>query len=298
MNNIAIIILNFNSYADTSMCADRLSSFDAGYHIIITDNSSTDDSYEKLAERYADVSCVDVIKTDRNGGYGYGNNFGMYYAIDKYGADVLGIMNPDVLIPDPDTITRVVGALAQDEKNGIAGGVILDETGNKKLHLSGWNIQTPWQIVHDQFVAFDRFKRRPDMPEIAPGMVQTDCIAGCFFLVRTKCMKEIGFFDENIFMYYEETDIAIRCKKAGYREVIALDAFYYHNHRVADNATISFPDKIRAKHLDYDSGKVILRKHYSETYIPFMWIIECLNRVYLTGCWIRNKIVKRGLHIK
>jgi GT2 family glycosyltransferase len=170
------------------------------------------------------------------------------------------------------------------------GGVIIDSDGNRLLNRSGWSIQTPVQIIRDHLLIYDRFKTAPDMPELSPGVLQTDCVAGCFFLARVSCMQDIGFFDEEMFMYQEESVIGIKCREHGYKEVIASDARYYHNHHSGDDVAISLRDKVMATKADYDSLVHICRTYYSPALLPFLWVIECLNRIYLTGCYLVGKI--------
>ncbi len=290
MDKLALIVLNYNSCDDTFTCVDRLLSFERDYHIVIVDNCSPDGSYDRLTERYADDGRVDVIRSDRNGGYGYGNNTGMRYAIDQYGAETVGILNPDVLIPDAAVINTMLQALYSDQTYAVAGGVIVDSEGHRLLNRSGWNIQTSAQIIRDHFLIYDRFKQAPDMPELAPGIIQTDCVAGCFFIARASAMRDIGFFDEEMFMYQEESVIGIKCREHGFKEVIAVDALYYHNHRTRDNADMTFRDKILATKKDYDSLAYICRTYYNASLIPLLWIAECFNRIYLAGCYVKYKL--------
>lgn len=290
MGNLGLIILNYNSADDTSICVDRLLSFERDYHIVIVDNCSTDESYDTLREQYGDWERVDVIKTDRNGGYGYGNNFGMRYAIDHYAVEIVGVINPDVLIPEADVIDTMVSTLYADQAYGIVGGVIIGPDGNRLLNRSGWNIQTSAQIIRDHFLIYDRFKKAPAMPELAPDIVQTDCVAGCFFLARVSCMQDIGFFDEEMFMYQEESVVGIKCREHGYKEVIALDAHYFHNHHVRDNADMTFRDKILATKEDYDSLSYICRKYYTSALVPLLAIVEFFNRIYLAGCYVKYRL--------
>ncbi|MCR4595865.1 MAG: glycosyltransferase [Lachnospiraceae bacterium] len=290
MNDLTLIILNYNSCADTVTCVDKLKEFGRDYRIIVTDNCSNDTSFQDLYDRYGVDDQIDVIKTDHNGGYGYGNNFGMKYAIDKYHVETVGILNPDVLIPDSGVLDTMMDVLYSDPAYGIVGGVIIDNAGNKLLNRSGWNIQTPMQIIRDHLLIYDRFKTASDMHELAPGVLQTDCVAGCFFLAKVSCMQDIGFFDEEMFMYQEESVIGIKCRSHGYKEVIALDAHYYHNHHSENDAGMSLHDKVMATKADYDSLVHICRTYYSPALIPFLWIVERLNRIYLAGCYLAGKI--------
>ena len=67
MNNIALIILNYNSSKLTKSLAKHLLEFGKEFHIIVVDNCSTDESYRILYDSFRNTLNVDVIKTESNG---------------------------------------------------------------------------------------------------------------------------------------------------------------------------------------------------------------------------------------
>ncbi len=257
---------------------------------MIVDNCSTDDSYALLCSRYESENRVDMIRNERNGGYGQGNNLGIRYSIDTYQVDTVGIINPDVLIPDMTVIDTMLDALYSDESYAVVGGVIIDEDGREHINRSGWGIQSSLQIIRDHFITYDPYAKAHDMHELAPGILSTECVAGCFFLARISLFREMGLFDENIFLYHEESVLGIECRRRGYKEVIATGARYYHNHRERDEQHMTFLKKIRATKCDYDSTAYICRKYYSPLLIPLLGMVECFNRIYLALAFVYKKV--------
>lgn len=73
---------------------ETICGYDSIDHIVIVDNLSPDGSFRQLQSMAGGK--VDVIQSDKNGGYSYGNNYGAVYLIDKYMVDILVIANPDV----------------------------------------------------------------------------------------------------------------------------------------------------------------------------------------------------------
>ena len=90
--NICAVILNYNDAQTTKKLAESWKDSRAIHNIIIVDNCSTDDSWEQL--QVLKDEKVDLIRTEKNGGYGYGNNTGIRYAIEHNGATHVLVANP------------------------------------------------------------------------------------------------------------------------------------------------------------------------------------------------------------
>ena len=81
MESIAIIIVNYNNYEDTIKCVNSIRENEKKikYEIILVDNASTNNSIEELSK----IEGIVLINNKRNGGFAFGNNIGIKYAIDK-----------------------------------------------------------------------------------------------------------------------------------------------------------------------------------------------------------------------
>ncbi len=292
LDRLAVIVLNYNSYEDTRRCADRILSFDLGCRIIIVDNCSSDDSYSLLSNIYGDRGDVDVLQTGSNGGYGAGNNFGIRYAIEKYDAEIVVIINPDVYLPDAAILPAMAECLCSDEKYGIIGARIVGRNGDCSLAWSAWNIPTVTELADHHFLHTHRYSKPVIREEISPGLLKVDCVAGCFFMAKVSCLSDIGFFDENMFLYFEETSIGIRCKKKGYITLLAEDLCYYHDHRLPDNDSLSLRQKMSLTSDQYRSARYLRKMYYPPIGAVLLWLVEVLNRVILFGAFIKHRIRK------
>ena len=97
MDTVAIL-LNYND-ADTTIAAiKRLKNCDSLDKLIVVDNASLDDSYERLKAYESEK--VALIKAKENLGYGCGNNLGLCYAYKNLAASYALIANPDTIIED------------------------------------------------------------------------------------------------------------------------------------------------------------------------------------------------------
>lgn len=130
MPKIGLVILNYNDYKTTIELCNKIKNYDSIYKIVIVDNLSTDDSFINLKtlESYK----IDVIKTDKNGGYSYGNNYGAFYLIDRYKIDILFIANPDVEF-DNDFIRKQSNIITHGIAEAVSAIMLTLEEANKSF---------------------------------------------------------------------------------------------------------------------------------------------------------------------
>ncbi len=281
MENIGLVVLNYNSSGDTIACVNRLLSFNKGYHIIIVDNNSADDSVSKINDAFADVSDVDIICNEKNTGYSAGNNLGIKYAVSHYNVDIVGILNPDIIILNENVIGEIAKVLLSDSKYAVAGGVLITPTKEYSISESCWNIPTKKEIVLNHFMFNKRKKKNMRLPMCADNAALTECLAGCFYLAKASVMKEIGYLDENVFLYNEENILGIKCKRNGYKEVIVLDQFYIHNHIWKSERSKSLKSRLLISNQGYKSRKYLCQTYYNSKLLPLLSIIQLANTMVL-----------------
>ena len=291
MNNVGLVVLNYNSFEDTIYCVKKLASFDKGYHIIVVDNHSTDESVIKIETELSNIKNVDIIYSEINNGYSAGNNYGMKYAIKQYDVDVVGILNPDVIIPNENVIDKICEALFSDEQYAIAGGVAINAKGEYNINFSCWDIPTRRDLVWNHLIINNRMAKNRILTTVNNNIALTECVAGCFFLAKTSAMEKMRFLDENVFLYNEENLLGIKCKKAGYKEIVVLDQFYIHNHKHKKGEKIPFKKKIMITHNGYVSRKYLCETYYGKGILPALWCVELLNKIFLALCYFKNVLL-------
>lgn len=280
MYDIAIIILNYNSAEDTITCANKIDSFGGNYHIIIVDNCSLDNSFEIISKEFKNNPNVDIIKTRLNDGYSSGNNFGIKFAMSKYNSEIVGIINPDVVLSSKQNIDELAKDLMSREDYGIVGGRAVNYYGDDSLEYSAWDIPTNAGILINLSNMLRNRQYLTHVKKVNDNLVQVDCVAGCYFLAKTEAMKKVDFFDEGTFLYNEENILAIKMKRAGYKELIALDQKFLHNHKPDLEGRISFKKAVNGSRASYDSKKYMVKKYYSKSLLPLMWLVEQSNKCY------------------
>jgi N-acetylglucosaminyl-diphospho-decaprenol L-rhamnosyltransferase len=169
-SELTVIITTFKSESKIDSCLD---SIDSSIKIIVVENSSNHKFKEYIEQKYSNTECV---LTNENLGYGKANNIGLKKAKSKYCL----ILNPDTIL-DKEAIKNFL-ACAQKNKN--------------------FYIIAPLQSK-DEFSKNNIFKDNT-------AALETNYVEGFAMFLNMEKFSEIGFFDENIFLYLEEIDL---CKR-------------------------------------------------------------------------------------
>lgn len=290
MDDLALIILNYNCSNLTITCVDQLISFNCTYKIVIVDNASTDESYNILKDYYKDTQ-VYVLQSHHNGGYSYGNNLGIKYAVDNFNINYIGILNPDVLIPDKTVILNLLERIKKWDTCAVVGATAIDINGHFDPKNSAWMIPNAYEFLKSKIAIFSKRPSAVSWKVVENAVVEVDCIAGSFFIADVTALRSIGFLDESLFMYNEELLLGYKLKHNGYKECLCLDLCYFHNHMAAKNVTPS--EYIRKRKRRFASDVVLCRKIYSSRVLPILWAIETANRV-LVFSWLCIKRMTGG----
>lgn len=186
--------------------------------IVVVDNDSGDGSFERISEHVAEqrLDTVRVIRSDRNGGFGAGNNIGIRAGLsDGTVPDYVYVLNSDAF-PAEDAISVLSSYLDQNPRAGFAGSYIHGPDGDP--HLTTFRFPS----IASEFEGACRFgpvtrllsKRRVPVPTPREAC-RVDWLAGASLMMRSSVLKEIGLFDETFFLYFEETDLCRRALRAG-----------------------------------------------------------------------------------
>lgn len=126
--NVAVVILNYNTFEDTVECVNSIRKQDYQQdciHIVIVDNSSTDDSADRLKKEFYGQN-VHFLQSKKNLGFANGNNLGILYAREILHTNYVYLVNSDVEFYDTNVLSETMSAV----EDGIA--VIAPEIINLK----------------------------------------------------------------------------------------------------------------------------------------------------------------------
>jgi len=191
--------------------------------VYLVDNDSKDGSFERMSEvvqarGWGDR--VSVIRSDRNGGFGYGINVGVRQALQSARPPrYVYVLNPDAF-PDPDAVRQLVAALDQRPEIGIAGSYIQEIDGPDRV--GGFRFPTVFSEFEGtiKFGLVSRLLKRWIIPEpILTDMMEVDWVSGTSFMVRREVFERVGLFDDGFFLYFEEIDFCKRARDGGFKNL-------------------------------------------------------------------------------
>jgi N-acetylglucosaminyl-diphospho-decaprenol L-rhamnosyltransferase len=230
--DVAVIIVTYRTALLTiealrSLAGERATT-DLQIRVIVVDNSSEDLAVIAQAVKTNEWAWVELLASPRNGGYGYGNNLGIQHAYRNGPPDYVYFLNPDAQVR-PGAIGVLVRFLECRPDVGIAGSSFETDDGTdwpiafrfpsllSELD-SGLEFGLATRILKRWVVA----RRMPKVPQ------RVDWIAGASMLMRPAALAATGGFDENYFLYFEETDLCYRARKAGFPTWYVPDSRVMH----------------------------------------------------------------------
>ncbi len=234
LDEIDIVIVNYRCAADTLGALAALGSWPHGT-IWIIDNSV--DAAEAATLRAATESRSDVrlVIADENLGFGRGCN----QAFDLSRAPYLLLLNPDARI-DAMHVVRLAKALAGNPAWGALSPKIYWDTARRFLLPAAFP-QTPAVLMalamatHTPrlaHAAFRRYLRHTQEKMAGAEPFATDFLAGSVLMLRRNAVLSAGgLFDPDFFMFFEDSDLSLRLRRAGFRLGIAPQAEAVHEYR-------------------------------------------------------------------
>ena len=223
---VAVIIVNYNDAEDTKKYVNTISKYEIINRIVVVDNlSTTVGTFDKLKK--LENEKVKVISSDKNGGYDYGNNFGVRYLQsinEKY--DYIIISNPDIEITET-AIKHCLEVIDNDKKIGVIAPRMFDKE-NKPIRRSAWKMRTfGLDVIHSTRLLemiFYKILRSGEYStkEYEKELLEVEAISGAFFIIRSNVLEEINLLDENVFLFYEEDILAKKLKEKGYKTIAVI----------------------------------------------------------------------------
>lgn len=215
--DISIIIVSYNTATLTCECLDSIfeQTSDVLFEVIVVDNDSKDGSEEVIRDRFPSVK---VIQSGANLGFGRANNLGIAEAKGKY----LFLLNSDTkLLNNALKYFYDFAESHQAWRIGALGALLIDGEGNvgrssDRLHSLGGLLKITLVGYWSRLVL--RRKTSFKQQTFADGeeVIKVGALTGADMFIPSKVIEEIGAFDPNFFMYYEETDLEFRMERAGY----------------------------------------------------------------------------------
>lgn len=302
---VSIIILTYkNGLEDIRKCIASLNNITyKSIEIILVDNGSTDNTVAYVKKHFHKVK---LIENKKNLGFCTGNNQGAKIARGKY---VL-LFNNDA-VATPPFLERLVEELEKDERLGAVQPKIIQLTNKKKLDACASFLTDTGFLYHYGYSqnAYDKKYNKE---------IYMYSAKGACFLTRKKLIEKIGLFDDQYFVYFEDTDFCHRIWLAGSRikyipssevfhlggegkKVSSFIQFHSYKNRIATyikNLETRSLLRILPAHTSFCLGIIlvyVLRGEWSYSFAilkAFAWNLINLNKTIRQRKRIQEKIRK------
>ena len=226
--SVDVIVVNWNSGRQLRNCLKSIATAqtDGFYltHVVIVDNASYDSSLKEIESVNLPLR---IILNHENQGFAVACNQGA----KESSADYLLFLNPDTIL-FPDSLVAPLDFIGNSENSlvGIVSIQMVDEAG--KVSRNCARFPTVGSFFA-KMLGLDRL-----VPSVFPSHFMTewghnetrdvDQVMGSFFLTRRSLFESLGGFDERFFVYFEEVDISLRARQAGWRSVFLANAQAFH----------------------------------------------------------------------
>jgi GT2 family glycosyltransferase len=216
---VSVVVVTYNALPWLERCLESVRS----YETIVVDHGSTDGTLELVRRRFPQARLIE----EGNTGLGAGSNTGMRVASGDY----FLLLNSDAWAVG-DAIERLVAFAEEHPEAAVVGPKLLNPDGSLQRSVRGF--PTIWRLATEYF-----FLRK-----LAPGseslnafyasrfphdeVREAEFLMGACLLVRREAADTVGLFDEDFFMFSEETDWCYRFVQAGWKVLFFPGAEFVH----------------------------------------------------------------------
>jgi len=215
---VASIVVNFDGLDDTRQCVQSLLASSCERHsVVVVDNASPSGDADRLSAEFGDR--VHVIASGKNLGYGGGANLGLRWALAQDAA-YAWVLNNDTIV-DPTCIQQLVDAMELNPTYGMVSPQISAPIG-PEAPFGIW--YSGGRVLLERAETRHSFERAEGM-----GVVETGYVTGCAMFVRCASLANIGLFWEPLFLYWEDVDLSLRMRRAGWNLGVVPNALIHHS---------------------------------------------------------------------
>lgn len=216
---VDVVIVNYKTKDYTKSAVESVLHEKCLVKVIVVDNDSGDGSIEYLKD-YFKGKKVEIVARDKNDGFGAGNNAGIRRATSEY----VFCLNSDAEI-EQESLDSLVAEMQKDSRLGLLAPEIFLPGGKiKQKDSQGWFPNSKSIILR---------KDKAYIEDLNP-----DWVSGVAFLARTKEFKDLGGFDPNFFMYFEDIELCWRYSGAGFKIGRTVSAKVFHHGGVSKKSKV------------------------------------------------------------
>lgn len=284
MIKVSVIIVNYNTFTLTSECIRSVIAYtrDISYEIILVDNASTEKDASLFLTEYPHIK---LIRSEKNGGFAYGNNLGIRQATGEY----ILLLNSDTLLTE-DSISICSEYLDINKNIGVLGCRMVFPDNRiqytaRRFRSINWELLDLFRFIPLLMSYRHRSKRMLGKYFRHNETVEADWVNGAFFMFPRKILNELpgNKLDDRFFMYAEDQLWCWQIKRLGYRIVFYAETTIIHinSGSTALEKQLSLRTVIRKNELE------IIRERKGKGFY-----YQVFNALYTFKEWARNLVKK------
>lgn len=285
-----IVSVNYRTPARMIMCMKSVAAEIASIKnakMIVVDNESGDGSFEIISRAINENGWQEwayVINAERNGGYSYGNNFAIRQALNSASPpEYIHLLNPDTEVRK-NSLSALKDFMDINPKAGIAGSRFENPDGSE------WNIAFRFPSIFSEFergICLGPVSKLLRKYVVAMNMgyesSRVDWLPGASMVIRRAVFEQVGLFDENYFLYCEETDFCLNAARNNWPAYHVPESLVMH---IAGDSTGVSSHNIKSEVRPlpgyvFESRRYYFRKNYGFLYAAgadVAWIAGILLR--------------------
>lgn len=236
---ISVVLVAWNRRADLERAIRSLRAQDhPRTELVVVDNGSTDGTGEML--RSGSLGPMTLCSAPRNLGASVARNVGIGVAT----GELTAFMDSDAELPDPDALSRLADALAADARLAAVAPAIYSDTARSRVWLLGGYFLRG--CYHDHA----RSTRETADPDV---------LSTCFSLWRTEALRQSGGFDPAYPFCFEDCDLSVRVRAAGWRLGVCPDVSAIH-HCSADGRVREYPSFAHRLYIERSANRHMIQR--------------------------------------
>jgi GT2 family glycosyltransferase len=220
--SVILVVHNGQPYLEDCLGSLR-QTLPADTEVIVVDNGSTDDSAALVRERMPEA-CLLVNETNRGFAAACGQG------AERARGEILVFLNQDTRM-EPGWLEALMEPF-QDPSVGLTTPTILWMDAPGRVQFCG-------QDVHFTGLVFARRFGGPWASLLGARPAEVAAVSGAAFAIRRSVWEKLGGFCETFYMYYEETDLSWRARRAGYHCLHVPESIVYHAGRLDRPSSIA-----------------------------------------------------------
>ncbi|MGB8705122.1 MAG: glycosyltransferase family 2 protein [Gillisia sp.] len=297
MVEVSCIIINFNTSGYTIDCVQSIINThknDFSYEIIVVDNASEKEDFMALQTGISSLHSekIQLIRSKINLGFGGGNMLGVQHCSN---CNYYAFINNDTLQIDENCLLQLQNFMNENKEIAVVSPQMLDEKKNFRMTLDHFS-SLQREILKRAVLEFLFPRRYLNRKKFYDEPTKVDYIQGSFMFIRATDFNDVGGFDTNLFLYYEESDLCRRLLKEKNKATYLypqLQYIHYKGVSTAKNVKMKIELKL--------SLLYTIRKHYGfwayKILLTYFQIRYFFSSIVKPKYFALFKVLIRGAHL-